>query len=75
MDLIKVYKYLKGGNKEDNDRLFSVVPGGRTRIKGHTVEHRKFYLQQNTFLVRVVKHWNRLTTKVMKPPSLKIFKT
>jgi len=76
-DLIKAYKYLKGGCQEDEAKLFSVVPSNRTRGNGHKPKHRKFRLnmRKNFFPLRVTEPWNRLRREVVESPSLEILKT
>jgi len=51
-DLINLYKYLKGGHKNDEARLFSVVPSDRNRGNRLKLKHRRCCLNiGNTFLL------------------------
>jgi len=75
-DLINVYKFLKGGCREDRASHFSVVPW-RTRGSVHTSKHRRFPLniRKHFFTVRVPKHWHRLPKEVVESPSSEIFRS
>lgn len=73
-----MYNYLKRGYQQSGAKLFSVVPGNRTRGKRFKLEHRKFYLhmRKSFFTVRVTEQWDRLPREVVvESPSLKIFRT
>ena len=68
---------MRGSSQEDGAKSLLVVPSNRTRSSGHRLEHRNFYLNMRKyfFTVRIAEHWNRLPTKDMEFPSLKILKT
>ena len=75
-DLIAAFNSLKGGSKEDGERLFSVADG-RTRSNGLKLwwERSRLDIRKNYFPRRVVKHWNGLPTEVVKSPSIEVFKS
>lgn len=57
-ELVSVYKYLKGGCKENGTRLFSVVSSNRIRGTGYKLKHRRFHLKirKHSFTVSVTEH-------------------
>lgn len=53
-----------------------MIPRGRVRRKGHKLKHVKFDLYiRKIFMVKVVKHRNRLPGEVLESQSLEIFKS
>lgn len=57
-NVINVNQYLKGGSKEGEVRLFSVMPGDKSRGNGPKLKHRGFSEQRS---VGVTKHWAQVT--------------
>jgi len=55
------------GCQVDGAKLFSTVPGSRTRGNAHKLEHNMFLtnMRKNFVTLRVTEHWNRLPTEVV----------
>ena len=58
------------------DSLFSGVCGNRTRGNSFKLKEGRFRLdiRKKSFMVSVVRHWNRLPGDVVDVPSLETFK-
>ncbi|KFW03449.1 hypothetical protein N327_00891, partial [Fulmarus glacialis] len=71
-DFIVAFQYLIGACKKDGDRLFSRACCDRTRGNGFKLKEGIFTpdIRKKFFMVRVVKHWNRLPREVVDAPSL-----
>jgi len=76
-DLIVAFHYFKRAYRKDGKNIFSKAYCDRTRIKGFKLREGRFRLdiRKKFFTMRVVKHWNRLSTVVVEAPFLEIFKT
>ncbi|KAK4824902.1 hypothetical protein QYF61_021417 [Mycteria americana] len=75
-DLIAAVQYLKGAYKKDRDKLFSRACCNSTRGNGFKLKEGRFRLntRKTFFMMKVVKHWNRLPREVVDAPFLETFK-
>ena len=71
-DLKAAFQYLKGRYSKERDRFFSRVCYDRTRGNGFKQKKERFRLdiRKKSFIVSVVKHWNRLLRDLVDLPSL-----
>lgn len=68
-DLIHVCGCLKGGGKEGEGRLLSVVPSDRTGGNGHKLRRLHLNIRKYFFNVRMTDQRHRLPREVAQSPS------
>jgi len=75
-DLIAAFQYLKGAYMKARKRLLRRAGSDRMSGNGFKLEECRFILdiRKKFFTVNLVRHWNRLSSKVVDAPSLEAFK-
>ncbi len=75
-DLIEVYKWMKGYNKGDINKVLIVRERGRTRSNGSKLDKFRFNkdIGKNWFTNRVMDEWNRLSIHVVSANTMDSFK-
>ena len=69
------FQNVKGSYRKEGDRHFSSVYGNRKRGNGFKLKEgrHRISIKKKSFLVMVVRFWNRLPTYVVNAPSLVTF--
>jgi len=75
-DLTAAFQYLKGAYRKDGENLFSRACCDRANSNGFKLREGIFKLDRRKkfFMMRVVKHWNRLPREAVEARSLETFK-
>lgn len=66
--------HIMGGNEDEGDRLFSVVPTVRAKGNGHKLNHMKFHLSTGKIFcnVRIIKRWKKVPREIEGSPFMAI---
>jgi len=74
-DLIATFQYLKGAYKKDGKNIFNRACCNRSGSNGFELRAGRYRLdiRQIWFMIRVVKHWNRLPREAVEAPFLETF--
>jgi len=74
-DLRAAFQYLKGACRKDGEGLFTRGCSDRTRGNGCKLKEGRLRLdiRKKFFIMRVVRHWNRLRREAMDTSSLEVF--
>ena len=75
-DLIASFEYLKEAYKKAGEGLFTRAYSDRIRGDGFKLNEGRFRsaIRKKFFIMRVVRHWNKLPREVVDAPSLAVFK-
>ena len=75
-DLIEVFKWIKGYNKGDANKVIIIKQQGRTRSNGYKLDKFRFKKEigKNWFTNRVVDEWNKLSNHVVSAETISCFK-
>ena len=70
------FQYLKGAYGKAGEGLLIRAGSDRTRGNGFKLEEGRFRvdIRKKFFTVRVVRHWNRLSSEAVDAPSLEALK-
>ena len=74
--MIEVFKWVKGINKGDIDKVLIISEQDRTRSNGFKLDKFRFRREigRNWFTNRVVDEWNKLSNFVVSAGTLESFK-
>ncbi|GAB0181753.1 hypothetical protein GRJ2_000640600 [Grus japonensis] len=75
-DLTAAFQYLKWAYRKAGEELLTRACNDRTRGNGFKLKEGRFRfdIRKKFFIVRVVRHWNRLPREVVDVPSLEVSK-